>query len=158
MLRLFATITHTEKSLKVRQGPRNVFAANFLEVYSATAFTRPSKLPRRRAMKRCLCLLLCLGYFAIIAARRVPDSHRQPFEKAKNTANSKTPVIIYHGGPLMVNATDLYVIYYGSFTSTQHAILDTFLQNLGGSGAYNVNNEYTDGWGNPIMNILNYTP
>lgn len=35
----------------------------------------------------------------------------------------------------------LYVVYYGSFTATQHAILDIFLQKVGGSGVFNVNTE-----------------
>lgn len=110
-------------------------------------------------MKYWLCLLLSLCCFALIAARRMPDHQRQTFEKEKKAraAASKTPVILYHGGPVMVNK-DLYVIYYGSFTSTQHSILDNFLQNLGGSSAYNVNSEYTDGSGNAVANILNYSP
>lgn len=107
-------------------------------------------------MKYWLCLLLSVSCLAVVFARSTPDSHRQPFEK-RNNAATKTPVILYHGGPVMVNK-DLYVIYYGSFTSTQHAILDTFLQNLGGSPAYNVNSEYTDGSGNSVMNVLNYSP
>ncbi len=44
----------------------------------------------------------------------------------------------------MISGKSLYVIYYGAFTATQHSILDTFLQNLGGSGAFNVNSEYYD--------------
>jgi hypothetical protein len=67
-------------------------------------------------------------------------------------------VILYHGGPVMASPKDLYVIYYGSFTSTQHTILDNFLQNLSGSGAFNVNNEYSDASGNSVVNIVNYSP
>ena len=110
-------------------------------------------------MKHFLRLLLIVSCFALLGAGHVPDHHRQPFEKEKKTHQgaARTPVILYHGGPVMVNK-DLYVIYYGSFTATQHAILDNFLQNLGGSGAFNVNSEYTDGSGNSVTNILNYSP
>src|SRR5579864_2603914 len=76
------------------------------------------------------------------AGRIQRNDHRQTFEKekaARAAAATKTPVILYHGGPVMVAPKDLYVVYYGSFTTTQHAILDNFLQNLGGSGAFNVN-------------------
>lgn len=108
-------------------------------------------------MKRCLYLLLLVGCCVCIAAKGTPNSHRHPFEKKINTA-SGTQTILYHGGPVLVAAKDLYVIYYGSFSSTQHSILDTFLQNLGGSGAYNVNSEYFDASGNFIINVLNYSP
>ena len=112
-------------------------------------------------MKYWLCFLLSFSCFAVVAGRNLPDRHRQTFEndkKARAAAATKTPVILYHGGPVMVSPKDLYVIYYGSFTSTQHAILDNFLQNLGGSGAFNVNSEYSDASGNTIVNILNYSP
>jgi Phosphate-induced protein 1 conserved region len=112
-------------------------------------------------MKYWLCFLLSFSCFAVIAGRNQPDRHRQTFEnekKARAAAATKTPVILYHGGPVMVGPKDLYVIYYGNFTSTQHAILDNFLQNLGGSGAFNVNGEYFDASGNTIVNILNYSP
>jgi hypothetical protein len=112
-------------------------------------------------MKYWLCFLLSFCCFAVIAGRGLPDRHRQTFEKEKESRGAraaKTPVILYHGGPVLVNAKDLYVIYYGSFTATQHAILDNFLQNLGGSGAFNVNSEYSDASGNTVMNILNYSP
>src|SRR5262249_32202600 len=83
---------------------------------------------------------------------------RRPFEKVRKQARSKTPVILYHGGPVMVVGKDLYVIYYGTFSSTQHTILDNFLQNLGGSPAFNVNSEYSDSTGQRVSNILNYSP
>ena len=112
-------------------------------------------------MKCWLCFLLGLSCAAIVAGQNWPDHHRKTFEKENNAraaAARKTPVILYHGGPVMVAAKDLYVIYYGSFSTTQHAILDNFLQNLGGSGAFNVNSEYSDGSGNTVANILNYSP
>lgn len=110
-------------------------------------------------MKYFLRLLLIVSCLALLGARHVPDHHRQTSEKEKKNHQgaAKVPVILYHGGPVMVNK-DLYVIYYGNFTATQHAILDNFLQNLGGSGAFNVNSEYTDGSGNSVANILNYSP
>jgi len=58
----------------------------------------------------------------------------------------------------MSAATNLYIVYYGSFTATQHNILDTFLQDLGGSPAYNVNTEYYDSLHQFVQNVLNYDP
>lgn len=110
-------------------------------------------------MKRCLCvLLITFSCSALIAQSAPAKNDRRPYDKKINAASSKTPVILYHGGPIMVAAKDLYVIYYGNFTATQHSILDTFLQNLGGSGAYNVNSEYSNGSAQTVMNVLNYSP
>src|SRR5215813_9610999 len=108
-------------------------------------------------MKFRLSLLLIISCSSLIAVPKTPDHHRQLSERTHRAA-TKTPVIINHGGPVMVNPKDLYVIYYGSFTSTQHAILDNFLQNLGGSPAFNVNSEYSDSTGQRVSNILNYSP
>ena len=88
-------------------------------------------------MKYWLCFLLSLSCVAVVSGQnQAGNHHRQTSEKEKqrNAAANKTPVILYHNGPVMVAPKDLYVIYYGSFTTTQHAILDNFLQNLGGSG------------------------
>jgi hypothetical protein len=53
------------------------------------------------------------------------------------------------------NNNHLYVIYYGSFTSLQTDIIDTFLENVGGSGAYGVNTTYYDVVNNQQTNISN---
>ena len=60
--------------------------------------------------------------------------------------------------PVMTGAKNLYVVYYGSFTTTQHTILDTFLQNLGGSPAFNVNSGYYNAQNVFVENVLNYSP
>jgi hypothetical protein len=78
-------------------------------------------------------------------------------QKLKGQLASK-PVILYHGGAVMIAPKDLYVVYYGSFSTTQHEILDTFLQNLGGSPAYDVNSEYYNNQQKFIENVLNYSP
>ena len=95
-------------------------------------------------------------------AQTVPaEKNRLPHnldQQLKQQTKGKTPVIKYHGGPVVSASTDLYVVYYGSFTSTQHNILDTFLQNLGGSPAFNINTEYYDSHNQHVQNILNYNP
>ena len=68
------------------------------------------------------------------------------------------PRIIYHGGPVMTGPKNLYVVYYGSFTPTQHDILDTFLANLGGSNAFSANTTYFDAANDFLQNALNYSP
>jgi hypothetical protein len=108
----------------------------------------------------CLALLL-FACGVVVAQTARAEKGRLAYEldqQRKEQERGRTPKIKYHGGPVMSASTDLYVIYYGSFTATQHNILDTFLQNLGGSAAYNVNTEYYDSLGQYVQNILNYSP
>lgn len=104
--------------------------------------------------------IICSVAFA--TAQTTTTQHgRLPHEldqQLKAQRASKTPTILYHGGPVMVASTNLYIVYYGSFTSNQHAILDTFLENLGGSPAFNVNTEYFDASNQHVQNVLNYSP
>jgi hypothetical protein len=107
-------------------------------------------------------LLPALGCAALLTAQTAERQQgRLPFEQdklMKDQAAARTPVMIYHGGPVMSASTTTYIVYYGSFTSTQHDILDTFLENLGGSPAFNVNTEYYDSGNNFVQNVLNYNP
>jgi hypothetical protein len=50
----------------------------------------------------------------------------------------------------------VYVIYYGEFAASTTNIIDTFLENLGGSGAFNVNTTYYDQNNQFIHNALAY--
>jgi Phosphate-induced protein 1 conserved region len=90
------------------------------------------------------------------AARKTRLTY-QAQQKMTRPMNWK-PVIVYHGGPIMAGPINLYVVYYGSFTAAQHSILDTFLQHVGGSKAFNVTTEYYDAQGQFIQNAFNYDP
>jgi len=71
------------------------------------------------------------------------------------------PLMVYHGGPLMLGTNSLYIIYYGAFGSGQNAtvtIINDFFSNIGGSGNYNVNTTYYDSNDNHIINSLSFSP
>jgi hypothetical protein len=116
-------------------------------------------------MKRLLfCLVLFLfncGMGPAFAQSDSPLHPRLPFaanQELKNQLPGSHPTILYHGGAVMTGANHLYAIYYGSFTATQSSILDNFFENLGGSGAFDVNTTYYDAQGNYIQNALAYSP
>src|SRR5579864_1963098 len=112
-------------------------------------------------MKRLLlCLMLVMIVPALVLAQLPNDSAaRQPFDPKAKKPSGSGPAISYHGGPVMTGTSNhIYVIYYGDFASSTASIIDTFLENLGGSGAYNVNTTYTDAQGNKIQNVLAYNP
>jgi len=102
-----------------------------------------------------LCSVLVHAQSDHTGAHRLPHQLDQQL-KAHPAKRSQT--ILYHGGPVMAASTNVYVVYYGNFTANQHSILDTFLQNVGGSGAFNVNTEYFDAQNQFVQNILNYSP
>jgi hypothetical protein len=108
-------------------------------------------------VKAILALVLISGVLTLVSAR--DNSKRLPFDRERANAEKKTaPQILYHGGPVMLGTNNVYVVYYGSFTGTATSIIDNFLENLGGSGAFNVNTTYYDAQGEHISGLLSYSP
>jgi hypothetical protein len=105
-------------------------------------------------------LLISLACVAFAAAQSEQTRQsRLPYQaEPKNIPGAWQPLIVYHGGPIVAGSTNLYVVYYGSFTAKQHSILDTFLQHVGGSKAFNVTTEYYDSKGQYVQNAFNYDP
>jgi len=114
----------------------------------------------KRLLSLCFALLLSGCGVQVMAQTAEMEKGRLPYpldQQLKRQPGKKPPTMLYHGGPIMPGA-NLYIVYYGSFTATQHNILDTFLENIGGSPAFNVNTEYTDSTGQNVLNVLNYSP
>ncbi len=112
--------------------------------------------------KQLIATLLISVCSAAVAAEQTDRtrSARLPYraEQQKKAVNSWQPIMVYHGGPILAGPTNLYIVYYGSFTAKQHSILDTFLEHVGGSNAFNVATEYYDSQGQQIQNAFNYDP
>jgi hypothetical protein len=50
--------------------------------------------------------------------------------------------IQYHGGPVLLNTVNIYVIYYGNVDDTPKSIINGFFRHLGNSPQYDVNQTY----------------
>jgi hypothetical protein len=111
-------------------------------------------------MKKTLsaCFTVLLGCGLLTAQSAQIEKGRRTYQQELQRKQTRTSTILYHGGPVMSASTSIYIVYYGSFTATQHDILDTFLENIGGSPAFNVNTEYYDSLNQFVQNVLNYTP
>jgi hypothetical protein len=112
-------------------------------------------------MKRFSFLGIMLLSGTMMAQTAPLGKSRLPYElsqQQKLQMSRPIPDILYHGGPVMSASTHVYVVYYGTFTPKQHNILDTFIENLGGSPAFNVNTEYYDAKNEYVQNVLNYNP
>lgn len=79
--------------------------------------------------------------------------------------------ISYHGGPVLLSATNVAAVYWASATiyqggptpgshnagSFDGSLVGFFLSHLGGSSYFNINTTYTGSTGAKIANVVNYT-
>jgi hypothetical protein len=56
--------------------------------------------------------------------------------------SSDAQVMIYHHGPVMTGTTNVYFIWYGTWTAIEKALVDKFVQNIGGTPYYDINTTY----------------
>ena len=66
--------------------------------------------------------------------------------------------IYYHGGPLILNTTNVYFIWYGNWTSYTGAttLLPILAQHIGGTPYFNINTTYYNASGTRVSNSVNY--
>lgn len=71
--------------------------------------------------------------------------------------SSGTNGISYHGGPIILNTTNVHYIWYGNWNgNTATTILPLFAQSIGGSPYFNINTTYTNGSGGRVLNSVLY--
>jgi hypothetical protein len=103
--------------------------------------------------------------------------HTKQWHEADNAAKgnakggSGNTGIFYHGGPVLVTGTNVVAIYWSASqiynggpkpgTSgnkcVDGSLVGAFLANYAPSSYFNINSTYTDGAGNHIANLVNYT-
>ena len=130
-------------------------------------------LPKRRAARLLIIVGLCAAAFAIpnsanAAPREVLTRHdhktlwnQNPNGQPSNEAGSgknRTNGISYHGGPVILGTTNVYVIWYGTWpgASTTPAILTNLLSTIGGSPYFNINTTYYNGANTHVSNAVSY--
>lgn len=65
--------------------------------------------------------------------------------------------ILYHNGPVMTGATNVYYIWYGNWSgNSATSILTDLMQNLTGSQIYNINTTYYNASNVHVLNSVNY--
>ncbi|HXR16088.1 MAG TPA: hypothetical protein VN777_07720 [Terriglobales bacterium] len=96
------------------------------------------------------------------------------FAQTDNTANALRPVhkgqppstecngnpceISYNGGPVFEDAPTVYILYYGSWSSTDMSIINEYWSTLTGSTQEKINTRYGDSSGKHITGTLNFNP
>jgi hypothetical protein len=82
-----------------------------------------------------------------------PPQQPEAFEPPDSVLSSNG--IFYHGGPVMLGTTHVYLIFYGNWSSNAAtSILPDWAANLGGSPYFNTNTTYTDGSNQRISNSV----
>src|ERR1051326_1363640 len=76
-------------------------------------------------------------------------SHHQPhfFLKPGRMVPNAGNNLQYNGGPVMTGTTNIYVIFWeptGNVSSTYHSLIERYFTDVGGTGLYNNNTQYTD--------------
>src|SRR5205807_3149072 len=102
------------------------------------------------------------------ALHSVPDGkggadseHALPEARPVGQSVSQGHGINYHGGPVMKGTPNIYLIWYGNWTTGPKAsdrqttvnLVDAFLDGLNGSGYMRINSTYGDNSGNVTGNI-----
>jgi hypothetical protein len=81
---------------------------------------------------------------------------QQPPRKPHDSTLSNNG-ILYHGGPVMLGTTHVYLIFYGNWTSSSATtILPDWAANVGGSPYFNTNTTYSDGSNHSISNSATF--
>lgn len=72
-----------------------------------------------------------------------------PYEQHQARGHGGSTTITYHGGSVMTQGVNVYVIYYGTFANTppiptSETVVNQFFSDLHNSGQYGVNSTYYD--------------
>lgn len=123
----------------------------------------------RRLGKASIALAICLG-MAWAGSDKKDDGDLQPGGKGAGTqqhpgepgvhtgaprqsSSTTSNGIYYHGGPVMTGAKNVYLIWYGNWsTNSATSILPAFVGGLNGSSYFNINNTYYNGAGTKVAN------
>ena len=85
------------------------------------------------------------------------SSHHQPhfFLKPGHLTPNAGSNLQYNGGPVMTGTTNVYAIFWeptGNVSSTYHSLIERYFTDVGGTGLYKNNTQYTDTSGNASSN------
>ena len=122
------------------------------------------RVPRTLVLSAIALALLTTGILipqAVRAAHSDAQTHLPHFFKSRHVLNANAGQaasnnLVYNGGPVMAGTMHAYLIFWepsGSFVSnTYNSLIQRYFNDVGGSGLYQNNTQYTDSSGNAPNN------
>jgi len=94
---------------------------------------------------------------AVEAHGKVVHQLNPHFGELHTSRPRRSSGISYHGGPLILNGVNAYVIWYGNWSgNSATTIITSFLHSIGGSPYFNINTTYYNGSGTHVLNAVTY--
>ena len=96
------------------------------------------------------------------SVHRMSGDHDVDLNRLAHSAHTVAPLarpngISYHGGPVILNTTNVYYIWYGNWSgNTAVTILTDFANSIGGSPYFNINTTYYNGSNVHVSNSVHY--
>ncbi len=94
------------------------------------------------------------GHGEIDEAASAAPSQDRLGSQAPITAAVTSNGITFHGGPVMTAATNVYIVWYGTWTAPQKTIVSAFFQGLSGTPIFNTNTSYYNAARVPVRNVV----
>ncbi len=102
--------------------------------------------------------LLALAFMGPFSASAAAVSHTHIFKTKQHTLALSGTNLTYHGGSVMVGTANVYAIFWeptGSFvSSTYNSLILRYFGDVGGSGLYKNNSQYTQSGGGKTSNAV----
>jgi hypothetical protein len=105
-----------------------------------------------------LAILLCFTANSFAQTVTLTTHEQAVTRTTRDLASRLSGTIYYGGGPIMGGYTNVYVIYYGTWSTTSRNIINGWLQHIGGSSYYNVDTRFQQSNGINVQNVVNYNP
>jgi hypothetical protein len=96
------------------------------------------------------------------SVHRMSSDHDVDLNRLAHSANGVSALargngISYHGGPVILNTTNVYYIWYGNWSgNTAVTILTDLANSIGGSPYFNINTTYYNGSNVHVTNSVHY--
>jgi hypothetical protein len=97
------------------------------------------------------------------SVHRMSTDHDVDLNRLAHAANTAVTIlargngISYHGGPVILNTTNVYYIWYGNWSgNTAVTILTDLANSIGGSPYFNINTTYYNGSNVHVTNSVHY--
>ena len=89
--------------------------------------------------------------------KTLPAAAAEAAQNAGKNAPAQSNGILYHGGPVILGTTNVYYIWYGTWSANSISILMNLASSIGGSPYFNINTTYYNGSNAHVSNAVSFS-